>query len=45
MIEGVRQRLLGAVRLRMRVDVKIGVYLSGDLDSSTTLGMATTLPD
>ena len=45
MVEGVRQRLLEAVRLRMRADVKIGVYLSGGLDSSTTLGMATTLTD
>jgi asparagine synthase (glutamine-hydrolysing) len=43
MIDGVRERLLEAIRLRMRADVKIGVYLSGGLDSSTLLGMATTL--
>ena len=41
MIEGVRERLLEAVRLRMRADVTVGVYLSGGLDSSVVLGMAT----
>ena len=43
MIDGVRERLLEAIRLRMRADVKVGVYLSGGLDSSTLLGMATTM--
>ncbi|CAF0723281.1 unnamed protein product [Rotaria sp. Silwood1] len=42
MIDGVHQRLLEAVRLRMRADVTVGVYLSGGLDSSVLLGMATT---
>ena len=41
MIEGVRERLLESIRLRMRADVTVGVYLSGGLDSSTVLGMAT----
>lgn len=41
MIDGVRERLLEAVRLRMRADVTIGIYLSGGLDSSVILGMAT----
>jgi asparagine synthase (glutamine-hydrolysing) len=41
MIEGVRERLLESIRLRMRADVTVGVYLSGGLDSSVVLGMAT----
>lgn len=41
MIEGVRERLLEAIRLRMRADVTVGVYLSGGIDSSAVLGMAT----
>lgn len=45
MIEGVRERIMEAVRLRMRADVKVGVYLSGGLDSSTVLGLATTMTD
>ena len=45
MIDGVREHLLTAIRLRMRADVKVGVYLSGGLDSSTLLGMATTFTD
>ena len=45
MIDGVRERLLEAVRLRMRADVTVGVYLSGGLDSSVVLGMATLFTD
>jgi asparagine synthase (glutamine-hydrolysing) len=39
-IDGVRDKLLEAVQLRLEADVPVACYLSGGIDSCSTLGMA-----